>query len=176
MVFVCSLLTVKWGYPPQAQLHDLGSIPCGRPKFPCEEGLVSPSEDYEAFLARMGGYMQLCALVGRDRDINDAVLRGLGDSALDIEVRNSVHLYLMPLAARDRTPELIARMVRKAVRSVSASLEAQRQQRLEVEAARSGLSATTFGRHEEPHKVPCIKHADVVNGLKRPEEGWTPQQ
>jgi hypothetical protein len=64
MELVFAVLTVKWGYPPQAQLHDLSSIPRGKPKFPGEEGLVLPDEDYEAYLARAAGYMRLCRLVG----------------------------------------------------------------------------------------------------------------
>jgi len=145
MSMVCLVLTVKWGYPTPAQLHDLGSITKGKPKFPGEESLVSPSEDYEAYLARTAGYTHMCALVGREVDISDAVLQGLGKSQLDRQVRQAVQFHLLPLAAKHRTPQLIAELIRKAVRQMGSSIEAERQERLEAEAEKLGLGAATFG-------------------------------
>ena len=175
ITLVCAMLTVKWGYPTQSQLHDLGSITRGKPKFKGEEEIVLADEDYEAYLARTAGYMQLCALVGRDRDLSDAILEGLGSSPLDIKVREVVQIHLVTTDTRDKTPRLIAQLVRKAVHATSASLEAKRQQRLEEEAAKLGLSAEVFGRQgqQQQQQALRIRPADVANGLKRPDEGWT---
>lgn len=170
------VLLVKWAYPTDRQLNDLSVIQRGVPKFKGEELLVKADESYESYLARTAGYKAVLRLVGQDRDLCNVVLAGLGVTETDMRVKAAVQAQLVPLTAKERTSDRLARLITQAKATVDQAAEAERQVKLQQLAARHGLYADPFGvagsSASSSAQQPRLRPADIRSGLRQPEGGW----
>lgn len=142
--FLAALLTVKWGYPTNAQLNSLGVITRGKPMFEGEGPYVPADETYTAFFERVRQYNCLLRLIHRDRDLTSPTLAGIGSNPVDDRVRDMVQYKTYMLPAKDRTPELLERMAMQAFEAASDEAEALRQVQIQQLAEACGLGISSF--------------------------------
>jgi hypothetical protein len=135
---------------------------------------VTAAETYTEYLTRVKGYKRLLQLFNRDRDLTSPMLAGLGSTPVDEKVRTCVQANTFLLPARDRTPQVIERMVMQALDAVTDVAEAVRQASIKQLADAYGLGVSAFfeQKRPQPSGTTKLRLSDVKPGLQRPAEGW----